>query len=88
MHCLHRDVTAQMASDGVEDIRDFRWESQMRYYWEHNAAPPSGVPAQVSFYNSTYLWRPVHIQAASVINCLFYTIYCRADALLCVSYCT
>lgn len=43
-----RDVTSGMAADGVEDIRDFKWESQLRYYWEHHEAPPSGVPAQVS----------------------------------------
>jgi hypothetical protein len=36
-----------MATDGVEDIRDFRWESQLRYYWEHHEAPPSGVKPQV-----------------------------------------
>lgn len=42
-----RDVTTSMANDGVEDIRDFKWESQLRYYWEHHEAPPSGVKLQV-----------------------------------------
>lgn len=42
-----RDVTTAMANDGVEDIRDFKWESQLRYYWEHHEAPPSGVKPQV-----------------------------------------
>lgn len=37
-----RDVTASMAKEGVEDIRDFKWESQMRYYWEFSEVPPSG----------------------------------------------
>jgi hypothetical protein len=46
--CFDRDVTTKMADDGVCDIRDFRWESQLRYYWEHNLAPPSGVPPCVS----------------------------------------
>jgi len=38
-----RDVTVQMASDGVHDVRDFKWESQLRYEWEFNEAPPSGA---------------------------------------------
>lgn len=37
-----RDVTTSMGVEGVEDIRDFKWESQLRYYWEFNEAPPSG----------------------------------------------
>eukprot|EP00803_Ostreobium_quekettii_P008972 evm.model.scf_437EXC.9 EVM.evm.TU.scf_437EXC.9 scf_437EXC:49472-57192(-) len=41
-----RDVTVQMAKDGVEDVRDFKWESQLRYYWEFNELPPSGVHPQ------------------------------------------
>ncbi|KXZ48211.1 DHC-9 protein [Gonium pectorale] len=41
-----RDVVAAMAKDGVEDVRDFKWESQMRYYWEFNESPPSGVHPQ------------------------------------------
>lgn len=45
---LTRDVTSSMAADGVEDVRDFKWESQLRYHWEHHEAPPSGVKAQVS----------------------------------------
>jgi hypothetical protein len=45
---LHfRDVTTSMAQEGVEDVRDFKWESQLRYYWEHHDAPPSGVKPQV-----------------------------------------
>lgn len=42
-----RDVTTSMANDGVEDIRDFKWESQLRYYWEHNDGSPSGIKNQV-----------------------------------------
>jgi dynein heavy chain len=42
-----RDVTSHMAAEGVEDVRDFKWESQLRYYWEQNEAPPSGVKPQV-----------------------------------------
>jgi len=41
-----RDVTAQMADDGVCDVRDFKWECQLRYYWEHNELPPSNLPPQ------------------------------------------
>ncbi|DBB17910.1 TPA: hypothetical protein ACH3X3_002922 [Trebouxia sp. C0006] len=41
-----RDVTLQMAADKVDSERDFKWESQLRYYWEHHEAPPSGVPPQ------------------------------------------
>eukprot|EP00775_Hariotina_reticulata_P006671 gene6671-6895_t len=41
-----RDVTSYMATEGVEDIRDFKWESQLRYYWELHDTPPSGVRPQ------------------------------------------
>ncbi|KAF5833108.1 hypothetical protein DUNSADRAFT_10689 [Dunaliella salina] len=41
-----RDVVSDMAEQGVNDIRDFNWESQMRYYWEFHDAPPSGVHPQ------------------------------------------
>lgn len=40
-----RDVTLDMAGRGVEDVRDFDWESQLRYYWEFHEAPPSGAHA-------------------------------------------
>eukprot|EP00798_Chlamydomonas_sp_ICE-L_P016919 gene16919-23187_t len=41
-----RDVTVDMAKNKVEDIRDFNWESQLRYFWEFNELPPSGVHPQ------------------------------------------
>ncbi|KAK9812825.1 hypothetical protein WJX72_004356 [[Myrmecia] bisecta] len=41
-----RDVVQQMAADKVESEKDFKWESQLRYYWEHHDAPPSGVSPQ------------------------------------------
>ncbi len=44
-----RDVVVSMAQEGVEDIRDFKWEAQLRYYWERHEAPPSGVAPQVRF---------------------------------------
>lgn len=41
-----RDVTMEMAKLGVEDVRDFNWESQLRYSWEFHEQPPSGVHPQ------------------------------------------
>ena len=41
-----RDVTLSMSQNNVEDVRDFKWESQMRYYWEFHENPPSGVHPQ------------------------------------------
>jgi hypothetical protein len=52
-------VPAAMADDRVEDVRDFKWESQMRYTWEYNEAPPSGTHPQVSKH-------PHHKQGATV----------------------
>ncbi|KIZ07416.1 Dynein heavy chain 7, axonemal [Monoraphidium neglectum] len=42
-----RDVVSFMAEEGVEDLRDFKWESQLRYYWETQDEPPSGVKGPV-----------------------------------------
>ena len=42
-----RDVVVDMSKSGVEDVRDFNWESQLRYYWEFHEQPPSGVHPQV-----------------------------------------
>lgn len=53
--CL-RDVTTSMAQEGVEDVRDFKWESQLRYYWEHHEAPPSGVKPQVCVRFLEWAW--------------------------------
>lgn len=64
-----RDVTTSMANDGVEDIRDFKWESQLRYYWEHHEAPPSGVKPQVlpaCTSSSIQYWASSHQCSAAV----------------------
>lgn len=45
-----------MAAEGVEDVRDFKWESQLRYYWELHDAPPSGVRPQVRLAGSNLWW--------------------------------
>lgn len=44
---LQQGMLVQMAVDKVDSETDFKWESQLRYYWEHHEAPPSGVPPQV-----------------------------------------
>ena len=41
-----RDVTVQMAQDGVDQDDDFKWLSQLRYYWEDGSdEPPTRLPA-------------------------------------------
>lgn len=40
-------VTLDMAEKRVETVRDFNWESQMRYSWEWHEQPPSGAHPQV-----------------------------------------
>lgn len=31
-----RDVVAQLSSDGVNSLDDFKWISQLQYYWRDN----------------------------------------------------
>lgn len=31
-----RDVVAKLDKDGISDLNDFQWISQLRYYWEEN----------------------------------------------------
>lgn len=33
---LARDVVAQLSDDGVHSLNDFKWISQLQYYWRDN----------------------------------------------------
>lgn len=47
-----------MAADGVQHPWEFKWEAQLRYYWELHEAPPSGVAAK-----ETIVVRMINAQA-------------------------
>ncbi|KAJ3210279.1 Dynein heavy chain 7, axonemal [Dinochytrium kinnereticum] len=49
-----RDVTAALAHEGVKDISDFSWLSQLRYYWEDNDVMVKMINAQ-KVYGYEYL---------------------------------
>jgi dynein heavy chain, axonemal len=49
-----RDVTAQLAQEGVKDILDFAWLSQLRYYFEDNDVMVRMINAQ-KLYGYEYL---------------------------------
>ncbi|KAJ3192416.1 Dynein heavy chain 7, axonemal [Irineochytrium annulatum] len=49
-----RDVTAHLAGEGLKDIMDFSWLSQLRYYWEENDVMVRMINAQ-KVYGYEYL---------------------------------
>ncbi|KAJ3118419.1 Dynein heavy chain 7, axonemal [Phlyctochytrium bullatum] len=49
-----RDVTAALAHEGVKDISDFSWLSQLRYYWEDQNVMVRMINAQ-KVYGYEYL---------------------------------
>ncbi|KAI8840277.1 hypothetical protein BC829DRAFT_446998 [Chytridium lagenaria] len=49
-----RDVTAALAHEGVKEISDFSWLSQLRYYWEDNNVMVRMINAQ-KVYGYEYL---------------------------------
>ena len=38
-----RDVVVQMSEEGVETDKDFKWLSQLRYYWEEGTVKVGGI---------------------------------------------
>lgn len=50
----NKDVVKKLEEQKVEKISDFLWQSQLRYYWEHNETIVRIINAVVS-YNYEYL---------------------------------
>ena len=47
-----RDVVQQMADDGVSEEKDFKWQSQLRYYWEQDDKRFKGKTIMVRMINA------------------------------------
>ena len=44
-----RDVVVQMSEDGVSDPRDFKWLSQLRYFWEDDTVRVRMINAEAQY---------------------------------------
>ena len=44
-----RDVVVQMAKDGVSDAKDFKWLSQLRYFWEDDTLKVRMINAEAQY---------------------------------------
>jgi dynein heavy chain len=49
-----RDVVEHLIANGVSDVGNFDWQSQLRYYWEENSIKVRMINAQIE-YGSEYL---------------------------------
>ena len=46
-----RDVTAELADKGINDVNHFDWMAQLRYYWQDEECPVRMITTELAYGN-------------------------------------